>query len=236
MSPFISVSRKARRRPSQPVVAVALVAGLLFVTGAVPAVGGPQAFSSAVSTRSIAKKALALAKKADKHAKTSSVGSKRLVNGAVIADKIANGAVGTFKITPGAVGPDRLADGAVTSAKIADGAVTGAKIGDGAVAGAKVADGAISTKKLAGADVSGAIDLAVVPANSCELSEANVPGAVVGQFPIVAFYGDTPLPSNVTVQAIKVAAPNTVRLKICNPTNSASSAATGIGTRVITLG
>jgi hypothetical protein len=233
MSPFISSARRARRLPPSPVLAVAIVAGLLFVTVAAPAFGGPSALS-------IAKRALKLAKKANKP-----IGSKRLVNGAVISSKIANGAVTAIKLTPGAVGNGALApgsvgtgkigDGSVTSSKLADGSVTNSKLADGSVGTAKLINGSVTLKDLAGTDFTGTYNIAAVAGNTCVTQALPVPGAQVGQFPLLAFVGDAALPRDLVITAIKVNAADSVRVKVCNPTNGATLAANGVEIRFITL-
>jgi hypothetical protein len=234
VSPFISASRRVRRRPSPRVVALALAAGLFVFTVAGPAFGGPSV-PSAANALSTAKKALKLAKKAESDAKKSPVGSGRLVNGAVVTSKIANGAVRMVKITAGAVGTDRLADGAVTTGKLADGAVTASKLGANAVGSANIQNGSVSLSDISGADVTGPVDIDPIPARTCEILDLQVPGAQVGQFPIMAFEGNTALPDALIAIAIKVSAAGTVRSKVCNPTDTATSATTGVGVRVITL-
>jgi uncharacterized low-complexity protein len=231
MSPFVSVSRRARRRrPSTSVLIVAIVASFVF---AAPAFGGPSALS-------IAKKALKLATKANKP-----ITSKRIVNGAVISNKIANGAVGTAKITNasvtndklagGSVGTGKIANGAVGTVDLADGSVTNAKLADGSVGTAKIINGSVTLKDLAGTDFTGTYNISSVPANSCGVEALSVPGAQLGQFPILAFVGDAPLPTNLQITAIKVNATDSVRVKYCNPSNGATVAANGVQIRFITL-
>jgi hypothetical protein len=224
MSPFISASRRRRRRrPSSSVLAVCIVACVLSVTVVSPAFGGPSALS-------IAKKALKLAKKANKP-----VTSKRIVNGAVISTKIANGAVGPLKITPGAVGSGAIANGAVGNAKIADGSVTNSKLADGSVGTAKIINGSVTIRDLAGTDFTGTYNIASVAGNTCVTQVLTVPGAKLGQFPLLAFEGDAALPRDLVITAIKVASPNGIRVKVCNPTNGATLAVNGIQIRFITL-
>jgi hypothetical protein len=233
MSPFVSATRRVRRRPSPPIVAVAIVTSLLFVTVVTPAFGGPSALS-------IAKKALKLATKANKP-----VGSKRLVNGAVITPKIANGAVTGIKIAPGAVGngniaagaigTGKIANGAVGTADLADGSVTNAKLADGSVGTAKIINGSVTLKDLAGTDFTGTYNIASVAGTTCTTQAIPVPGAQVGQFPMLAFEGDVALPRDLVITAIKVNAANSVRVKICNPTVGATLAANGVQIRFVTL-
>ena len=83
--------------------------------------------------------------------------------------------------------------------------------------------------------MTGSVDIDAVAAHTCELLDLQVPGAQVGQFPIMAFEGNTPLPSGLIAIAIKVVAAGTVRSKVCNPTDAATSSTTGVGVRVITL-
>jgi hypothetical protein len=207
------------------VLAVGIVASFVFTA---PAFGGP-------STLSIAKKALKQANKAEKDARKSSVTSHRLVNGAVTTSKIADGAITAIKIAPGATGNANIADGSLTSSKLADGSVTSSKLADGSVSGAKISDGSVTLKHLAGTDYTGTYDIASVPANTCQTQVVAVPGARVGQFPILAFVGDAALPRDLLITAIKVNAADSVRVKICDPTTGATLAAPGVQIRFITL-
>jgi hypothetical protein len=127
------------------------------------------------------------------------------------------------------------ADSATNAATVPDGAVTTAKLADGSVTGAKVLDGSLNTRDIAGTDVTGALDLGAVPANTCTSVDVGVPGAQPGDAILSSFVGSNPPPASVMIEPLKVTAADTVRYKACNPTISATSATSGIGIRVITL-
>ena len=86
-----------------------------------------------------------------------------------------------------------------------------------------------------GADLSGAVSLSSVPANACSSFSLSVAGAMVGDAVILTLKGDGALPSGLLLVAEKVTDAGVVRVKACNPTNSASSAANDLGVRVLTL-
>jgi hypothetical protein len=233
MSPFISVSRRHRRRPSPTALFVAVAASLLFAALAAPAFGGP-------SVLSIAQRALKLATKANKP-----VGSRRLSDGAVTNKKLANRAVTAVKLAPGAIDSTnignsavtgvKIAAGAVGNANIAAGAIGSANIANGAVGGIKIASGSVTLSHLAGTDHTGMYNIPSVLPRTCITEVVAVPGAQVGQFPLLAFTGDLALPRDLLLEPIKVTAADSVRLKICNPTDGATLAATGTEIRIITL-
>jgi hypothetical protein len=172
MSPFISVTRHARRRPAPPVIAVLLATTLLVASFALPAFGlsPTKLVSEALST---AKKADKEAKKADKDAKNSTVGTSRLQDGAVTAGKIAAGAVGNGQLADNSVSSAALASGAVTNDKLADGAVTGAKLASGLITSDKLADGAVTSAKLASGAV-GSTQLTTGGVESTNLADGAV--------------------------------------------------------------
>jgi hypothetical protein len=172
MSPFISVTRHARRRPAPPAIAVLLATTLLVASFALPAFGlsPTKLVSEALST---AKKADKEAKKADKDAKNSTVGTSRLQDGAVTAGKIAAGAVGNGQLADNSVSSGALASGAVTNDKLASGLVTSDKLADGAVTGAKLASGAVGSTQLATGGVE-STNLAEGAVTSAKLASGSV--------------------------------------------------------------
>ena len=102
-----------------------------------------------------------------------------------------------------------------------------------ALAGHPAADYALK-----GTDVTGPLNLdaGAVPAHSCATLDAAVGGAQVGDLPVMAFTGGSPAPPGLVFEALKVAAPDHLTMRICNPTASPSVAtAPGVAVRVITL-
>jgi hypothetical protein len=254
MSPFISVTRRARRRPAPPIIAVLLATTVLLASFVAPAFGlsPTRLISQALST---AKRAIAEAKTADKDAKNSAVGTGRLRNGAITADKLAAGAVGNTQLGDNSVGANNLIAGSVGSATLADGAVTGSKLAGGAVgtsqlaiasvASANLANGAVTSAKLASSSVSIAnlsgtststtFNLPAVTANTCSTAEVPDAGAGVADFPMISFPGPVNLPLGLSATALRVDVAGSVRVKFCNGTSVDASAVTGVNVEVITL-
>jgi hypothetical protein len=213
-----------RFRSRPPVMAVALSAVLLLAALAAPAFGGPSVLATA-------KKALKLARTADSHAKRAATAAAS----ASAAAKSAATAAAAAQAGAAKADADALTS-SVGSGRIAAGAVTGDKLAAGAVTGATVQDGSLSLRDLAAADGSGTIDLNAVAHHTCESLDVHVPGAQPGQVPLVAFNGGAALPAELIVSPISVTATDSVRLKVCNPTDADSAAVTGVGVRIVTLG
>jgi hypothetical protein len=248
-SPFISVSRRrSRLRQSGGLRAGAAVAVVALLVGVVPAVAAPHAFSSAVSSIAVAKRALKLATGANKTAKkalkvakqgpaNNSVTTKKIADSSVTNEDLAPGAVGSGKIANGAIRNEDLAPGAVGSGKIVNGAIQTADIGDGQVTGIKITDGSVSTADLSGADITGAIhgDAGAIAAHSCTTAAIDLGGAHVGDAAFLTFIGDTPAPAGLTFQILKVSSTDHGTIRFCNLTNAASPAFSDVGIRVITF-
>jgi hypothetical protein len=172
-----------------------------------------------------------------------SVGTKQLKNRAVTNSKIAARAVSSVKIGAGAVTGTNLAVGAVSNANLANGSVTAAKLtaasvqhlhlAANAVDGTDVADESLSLADLVGADVTGTISFAI--ASGCATLSTAVHGAVVGQVAQIGFTGNTPVPAALVVASLKVTAPDTVALRLCDVGGAPISVA-GLGVRIITFG
>ena len=173
-----------------------------------------------------------------------SVGAKQLKSRAVTNSKIATRAVSSAKIGAGAVTGTNLAVGAVSNSKLANGSVTAAKLtaasvghlhlAANAVDGTDVADESLSLADLVGADVTGTISFSIA-ASTCAALTTAVHGAVVGQVAEIGFTGNTAIPSAVVVASLKVTAPDTVAVRMCNLSPSPISAS-GLGVRIITFG
>jgi hypothetical protein len=133
------------------------------------------------------------------------------------------------------VGTPQIKSKAVTASKLANRAVIRRKIANGAVGTKQLANGSVTLADLAGTDVSGAISLPPITEHTCVASDLTVPGARIGQFPILSFIGNVPLPSAIVALAVKVDATGSVRAKFCNIKDTATTATTNIGIRVITL-
>jgi hypothetical protein len=185
---------------------------------------------------------------------TGKIGNNQVFSSNVRDDTLPNGGLTAVDLAPGSVGSDEIADAAVTNAKIGDGAVTSAKIGDAAVTNFKLGSGAVTHSKLGpnsidgsnvvanslslsdilGADKSGAITFSRA-ANTCGDLNLGVSGAQVGQVVLFSFTGATAIPATVVFGGVRVTAPNTVVVKICNVGSSAVSVS-NLGIRVVTFG
>lgn len=88
-----------------------------------------------------------------------------------------------------------------------------------------------------GTDVTGAINgiAGAVPAHSCLTDDADAGGAQVGDLPVMAFVGNTPAPSGLVFQPLKISSPGHMTLRFCNPTDTPSPAFANVGVRIITF-
>ncbi len=237
-SPFISVSRR-RRRPvaSNRLTFVGVIAVVALLGMVVPALGGPRAFSAA-SPVSIAKKALKLAKSANKRSTKALLRASRgPADESITSAKIANLTIRNEDISAGAVGSGKIPNGAIQGQDIGDGAVHNEDIAPGAVGSGKIANGSVTTADLAGADIHGTIDGdgdAVAP-HSCTTAPVELGGAEVGDVALLTFVGAVPAPPGLTFQIIKISSPGSGTMRFCNPTAAASPAFDNVGIRVLTF-
>jgi hypothetical protein len=236
-SPFISVSRRRRRSAPSRFTLVGVVAVVALLGMVVPAMGGPKAFSAA-SPVSIAKKALKTAKKANKKSNKALLRAARgPANESITSAKIANLTIKNEDISVGAIGSGKIANGAIGTADLGDGSVTNAKLADNSIGTGKLIDHSVSTADLNGADIHGTIhgDAGVVAANSCMTAPITLGGAQVGDVALLTFIGGTPVPAGLTVQILKIDAPNHGNIRFCNVTNGPSPAFVNVGIRVLTF-
>jgi hypothetical protein len=231
MSPFISVTRRARRRPAPPVIAVLVATTVLLASFALPAFGlsTTKLISEALST---AKKADKDAKKADKDARSADTDAK---NSAVGTVRLQDGAVTSAKLAGGAVGSTQLATGSVASADLAAGAVTGDKLAPGSVGSSQIVPGSVSIVDLSGTSVNTSFDLPGVSANTCGTADVPDPGAAITDFPMISFPGPTNLPLALSATVLRVDTVGMVRVKFCNGTATDVAAVTGLNVEVVTL-
>jgi hypothetical protein len=210
-SPFISVTRRARRRPAPLVIVVLLVATVLLASFALPAFG--------LSPTKLISEALSTAKKADKDAKTAEKDAQS-------ADKDAKNST---------VGTSRLQDGAVTADKLANGAVTSAKLASGSVGSTQIVRGSVSIDDLSGTSTNTTFDLPEVDPNTCSTAEVPDADAAITDFPMISFPGPTSLPLEVSATVLRVDIAGSVRVKFCNGTGVDAAAVTGVNIEVVTL-
>jgi hypothetical protein len=237
MSPFISVTRRARRRPAPPVIAVLVATAVLLASFALPAFG--------LSTTKLISEALSTAKKADKDAKKADNDARSAGKDARSADadaknsavgtvRLQDGAVTNAKLASGAVGSTQLATGSVASADLADSAVTGDKLASGSVGSSQIVPGSVSIHDLSGTSANTTLDLPAVAANTCSTAEVSDAGAALGDFPMISFPGPTNLPLELSATVLRVDTVGMVRVQFCNGTNVGAGAA-GVNVEVVTL-
>lgn len=146
---------------------------------------------------------------------------------------IAFAAVTNSRIAAGAVTNSKLADSAVSSSKIADGAVGAADIANGAVGTSQIASDSVTRGKIAGGYSNGAIAV-TVGAHACNDYNISVPGVQAGDIPIFAIQAGAMLPAGFIAQALNAPSAGTVKLRVCNTTDSAASSG-NVPVYVITL-
>jgi hypothetical protein len=90
---------------------------------------------------------------------------------------------------------------------------------------------------LKGTDVTSTLSLGAgaVPSHACTAFATTVTGAQVGDVAILGFVGAVAVPAGLTFQPLKVSSPDSMTLRICNPTNVGSPAAANVGVRIITF-
>ncbi|GEM_PF-3069671 len=155
----------------------------------------------------------------------SSIAEPNIVTGAVSSRTIAAGAIIPAKIAAAAVTNAALADSAVDSAKIANFSITSADISSGSIGNAQLAVNAVQSSEildhsvkvidLAGAEISASISATLNP-DVCVDQSINAPGAVIGDYPILAIGVSGLLPFKMTVTALNVPATNVVTVRVCN--------------------
>ena len=144
--------------------------------------------------------------------------------GAVTNFSLANSSVNVAKLADGAVSSEKMADGAVSSEKMANAAVTTAKLANGAVTNAKVATGTLTMSRHAGVFFNGSIGSLIVGPGACINFNVPVgPGALAGDFPMVALQAGQSLPSGMTLTATRVPSNGQMELRACNVSNATSS-------------
>jgi hypothetical protein len=123
------------------------------------------------------------------------------------------------------IGTSRLGNGAVTTSRIAPGAVNTSNL----------ANGSVSLAKLAGLDVTTTVDVPALSGQTCGTAEVSVPGASVGDFPMVSFPGPTNLPLQISATTLRFDVAGFLRVKFCNGTASDAAAVVGVNINVIAL-
>jgi hypothetical protein len=157
-----------------------------------------------------------------------------VADGAIVEADFVSAAVSSRAIANGAVGSSEIAAGAVTSSEIASLAVDTVHLADGAVTNAKIESGSILPSRLAG--VLGTYGIAVAAAaNSCTTYSVPFGGDVqANDIPYLSLDSGSVLPSNLSLQAIRVTADNTVEIRACN-SGSTSQSSGAIVVRLITF-
>ncbi len=168
-------------------------------------------------------------------------------NVAAVADaalSVASGSIVESSFVSGSVSSRAIATGAVTSSEIAAGAVTNADIGIAAVDTTQLADSAVTNAKLQSGDVLpsrlagqlGTYGIAVsVAGNSCTTYSVSFGGDVsANDIPYLSLDAGSALPSNLTLQAIRVTADNIIEIRACNSGSTAQNSG-NIVVRLITF-
>ena len=173
------------------------------------------------------------------YAQTSNVASVADValtvdDGAIVESDFATGAVSSRAIVSGAVGNSEIAAAAVTNSKIGVLAVDTAQLADGAVTNTKLESGSVLPSRLAGQLGTYGISVSVA-ANSCSTYSVPFGGDVqADDIPYLSLDAGSVLPSNLSLQAIRVTADDTIEIRACNAgTTTQSSGA--INVRLITF-
>jgi hypothetical protein len=148
-----------------------------------------------------------------------------IATGAVSSRTIAAAAITSVKLAPAAVTNAAIADGAVNAQKIASLSITNAQISSGTIGTAQLAVNAVTTAEIAPnsvklVDLDGVEGTALVSSSllptACADQTTSLPGAVVGDYPVLVLQPNAVLPSGVTVTALNASAANSVIVRICN--------------------
>lgn len=170
------------------------------------------------------------------YAQTASIADAALLvaDGAIVESSFATASVSSRAIASSAVTSSELASGSVTNSKLADGAVDTLEIADSAITNAKLQSGDVLPSRLAG--VLGSYGIAVtVLANSCSTYSVPFGGDVnANDIPYLSLDASSSLPSNLTLQALRVTADNTVEIRACN-VGSTTQSSGNIVVRLITF-
>jgi hypothetical protein len=202
------------------------------------AITEPKIATGAVSTRTVSAGAITTVKIAPAAVTTSAI-----ADGAVTAQKIASGTIGAAQLAIAAVTNTAVADGAINAQKIASFSITNAQISSGTIGTAQLAVSAVTSAEIA-PNAAKLIDLDGVEGNVsigfslnagvCVDQSASVPGALVGDYPVLVLQATASLPFGVTVTALSVSVANSVGVRICN-FSSNSVNVVGLGVKIFTL-
>jgi hypothetical protein len=148
-----------------------------------------------------------------------------IVTGAVSSRTIAAAAITSVKLAPSAVTNAAIADGSVNAQKIASLSITNAQISSGTIGTAQLAVNAVTTAEIApnsvklvdldGVEGTALISSSLLP-TACADQPTSLPGAVVGDYPVLVLQPNAILPSGITVTALNVPVANSVIVRICN--------------------
>jgi hypothetical protein len=111
---------------------------------------------------------------------------------------------------------DDVVDGSINTIDLDDQAVTTAKIANNAVTATQIASNALTLAKFEGQNSLYGFTISA-PANDCTDYSIAFNGDVdTDDIPILSLPGDQVLPDKIMVTALRVSAPNTVVVRICN--------------------
>ena len=134
---------------------------------------------------------------------TGAVSSRTLAAGAIIPAKIAALAVTNAALADGAVDSAKIANLSITSADISSGSIGNAQLAVNAVQSLEILDHSVKVVDLAGAEATAAIS-AMLNADTCVDQTLSAPGAMLGDYPILAIGQNGLLPFKMTVTALNV--------------------------------
>ena len=170
------------------------------------------------------------------YAQTASIADAAMLvaDGAIVEPSFATASVSSRAIAAGAVNSSELGTDSVTNSKLANSVVDTAELADGAITNAKLQSGDVLPSRLAGQ--LGSYGIAVsVAANSCTTYSVPFGGDVnANDIPYLSLDAGSSLPSNLTLQALRVTADNTVEIRACN-VGSTTQSSGSIVVRLITF-
>ncbi len=146
---------------------------------------------------------------------TGAVSSRTIATGAITSAKLANAAVTNGALADGAVDSAKIANLSITSADISSGSIGNAQLAVNAVQSAEILDHSVKIIDLAGGEITASISANLNP-DVCVDQSVNAPGAVIGDYPILAIGLNGLLPFKMAVTALNVPATNVVTVRICN--------------------
>lgn len=126
-----------------------------------------------------------------------------------------------------------IVDGEVKTDDLATYAVNGYKLAPNSVASGKVADHTLFLHDLKGADAKGTISLAPLSNGRCTDLTLSIPGAAVGEVPLMTLTAAPP--NGLIFHAARVSSAGHVIMNFCNLSGVTSLPISNLGIRVVTF-